>query len=105
MLSLGGERLNVPPPRPPPKKKKKKFWLITCTTIWICHHYYGVFSAHLLILEYPDHHQNLTSSSLCAPETPPYKLYPHPLYNFVSNLVHRQTNKRYQKHNHLCQGW
>ena len=45
MLSLGCERL--PPPPPPKKKKKKKkkkrFWIITCTTIWVCYHYYGVF--------------------------------------------------------------
>ena len=46
MLSLGGERL----------KKKKKFWIIACTTIWVCYDYYCIFFAHLLILEYPDHH-------------------------------------------------
>ena len=48
MLSLGGERLppSSPPPPPPPQKKKikkKKFWIITCTTIWVCYHYYRVF--------------------------------------------------------------
>ena len=40
MLSLGGERL---PPTKKKKKKKKKFWAITCTTIWVCYNYYGVF--------------------------------------------------------------
>ena len=99
MLSLGGERL------PPPKKKKKKFWLITCTTIWVCNHYYGVF-AHLLIL-YPDHHQNLISSSLYYPR-PLHKISSQSVHNFLSNVVHRQTdkqtNQRYQKHNLLCQG-
>ena len=49
MLSLG-ERLAPPPPPPTHKKKKKKkkkkrkkFWIITCTMIWVCHHYYRVF--------------------------------------------------------------
>ena len=28
----------------PHKKKEKKFWIITCTTIWVCYHCYGVFS-------------------------------------------------------------
>ena len=27
-----------------------KFWIITCTTIWLCHCYY-IFFSHLLILE------------------------------------------------------
>ena len=25
------------------KKKKRRFWIITCTTIWVCYHYYGSF--------------------------------------------------------------
>ena len=25
------------------KKKKKRFWIITCTMIWVCYHYYVVF--------------------------------------------------------------
>ena len=39
-LSLGCERLPIP------LKKKGGgggFWIITCTTIWACYHYYGVF--------------------------------------------------------------
>ena len=63
ILSLGGERLTPPPPPhththtphtlPPPKKKK--FWIIPCTTIWVCHHYYGVFCSftHLRIPRSP----------------------------------------------------
>ena len=99
MLSLGGERL--PPPPPPLQKKKKKFWIITCTTIWVCYHYYGVFFAHLLILEYPDHHQNFISSSLYYPG-PLHNISSQSVHNFMSNVVHRQTdrqtNQRYQKH-------
>ena len=51
MLSLGGERLTPPPP-PPHTQKKKKFWIITCTTIWLCYRYYGIFCSftHLRIL-------------------------------------------------------
>ena len=113
MLTLGCERL--PPPPPPLKKKKKMFWIITCTTIWVCYHYYGVFFAHLLILQYPDHHQNLISSSLCY-SGPHHKISSQSVHSFVSNVVHRQTNRqrdrqtdrqtnqRYQKHNLLCQG-
>ena len=102
ILSLGGERLFPPTHK---KKKKKEFWIITCTTIWVFHHYYGVFFAHLRILEYPDHHQNLISSSLYYPG-PLRKISSKSVHNFLSYVVHRQTNKqtnqRYQKHN--CQG-
>ena len=107
MLSLGCERL----PTPYKKKKKKRFWIITCTTIWVCYHYYGIFFAHLLILQYPDHHQNLISSSLYY-SGPAHKISSQSVHNFLSNVVHRrtdrqtdrQTNQRYQKHNLLCQG-
>ena len=58
MLSLGGERLT-------PQSGY-------ATAIMV------VF-AHLLILEYPDHHQNLISSSL---------YYPEPLYKISSQSVH-----------------
>ena len=101
MLSLGGERLHPPPP---PKKKVLDHYL---------HHDRGMppilwcFFAHLFILEYPDHHQNLISSSLYYPG-PLHKISAQSVHNFVSNVVHRQTNKqtnqRYQKHNLLCQG-
>ena len=98
---------------PPSKKKKKKkrFWIITFTTIWVCYHYYGVFFAHLLILQYPDHHQNLISSYLYY-SGPVHKISSQSVHNFLSNVVHRQTNRqtvrqtnqRYRKHNLLCQG-
>ena len=69
------------------------------------------FFAHLLILQYPDHHQNLISSSLYY-SGPVHKISSQSVHNFLSNVVHRQTNKqtdrqtnqRYQKHNPLCQG-
>ena len=105
MLRLGGERL---PPTPPQKKKKKK------GLDHYLHHELGMlpllwcFFAHLLILEYLDHHQNLISSSL---------YYPGRLHIISSQSVltfclmlstnkqtDRQTKQRYQKHNLLCQG-
>ena len=68
------------------------------------------FFAHLLILQYPDHHQNLISSSLYY-SGPVHKISSQSVHNFLSNVVHRQTdkqtnrqtnrqtNQRYQKHN------
>ena len=104
MLSLGCERL------PTPLKKKKV--LDHCL-----HHDLGMlpllrcFFAHLLILQYPDHHQNLISSSLYY-SGPVHKISSQSVHNFLSNVVlrqtdrqtNRQTNQRYQKHNLLCQG-
>ena len=95
----------------PPKKKKKRF------LDHYLHHDLGVlpilrcFFAHLLILQYPDHHQNLISSALYY-SGPVHKISSQSVHNFLSNVVHRQTNKqtdrqtnqRYQKHNLLCQG-
>ena len=101
MLSLGGERQ----PPPPPQKKKN-------VLDHYLHHNLGMlpllscFFAHLLILEYPEHHQNLISSSLYYPVPRP-KISSQSVHNFLSN-VHKQTNKqtnqRHQKHNLLCQG-
>ena len=93
MLSLGCERLPTPLKK---KKKKKRFWIITFTTIWVCYHYYGVFFAHLLILQYPDHHQNLISSSLYY-SGPVHKISSQSVHNFLSNVVHRQTNRQTNK--------
>ena len=108
MLSLGCERL----PTPLKKKKKKKKVLdhylhddLGMLPLLRC------FFAHLLILQYPDHHQNLISSSLYY-SGPVHKISSQSVHNFLSNVVHRQTNKqtdrqtnqRYQKHNLLCQG-
>ena len=63
--------------------------------------------AHLLVLQYPDHHQNLISSSLYY-SGPVHKISSQSVHNVLSNVAHRQTNKqtnqRYQKHNLLCQG-
>ena len=66
------------------------------------------FFAHLLILQYPDHHQNLISSSLYY-SRPVHKISSQSVHNFLSKLstdkqTDRQTNQRYQKHNILCQG-
>ena len=94
MLSLGGERL----PPSPFKKKVLDHYL---------HHDLGMlqlllcFFAHVLILEYPDHHQNLISSSLYYPG-PLHKISSQSVHNFLSNVVHRQTDRQtnqcYQKH-------
>ena len=106
MLSLGCERLLTPLKK---KKKKKKKKVLD----HYLHHDLGMlpllrcFFAHLLILQYPDHHQNLISSSLYY-SGPAHKISSQSVHNFLSNVVHRQTNKqrnqRYQKHNLLCQG-
>ena len=95
---------DYPPPPPPKKKEAFNHYL---------HHYLGMlpllwcFFAHLLFLDYPDHHQNVISSSLYYPG-PLHKISSQSVHNFVSIVVHRQTdrqtNQRYQKHNLLCQG-
>ena len=71
MLCLGGERL---PPPPPPhssnKKNQQKFWIITCTMIWVSHHYYGVFCSftHLRIPRSPP---KFNQFFIVLPRTPP----------------------------------
>ena len=71
MLSSGGERLTP---------KVLDHYL---------HHDLGMlpllwcFVAHLLILEYPDHHQNLISSSL---------YYPGQLHDISSQFVHKNQD-------------
>ena len=86
MLSLGYERL----PTPLKKKKVLDHYL---------HHYLGMlpllwcFLAHLLILQYPDHHQNLISSSLYY-SGPVHKISSQSAHKFLSNVVHRQTDKQ-----------
>ena len=79
MLSLGCERL------PTPVKKKKK--VLGMLPLLRC------FFAHLLILQYPGHHQNLISSSLYY-SGPVHKISSQSVHNFLSNVVHRQTNKQ-----------
>ena len=95
MLSLGCERL----PTPLKKKKKKKKKKVLDHYL---HHDLGMlpllrwFFAHLLILQYPDHHQNLISSSLYY-SGPVHKISSQSVHNFLSNVVHRQTNKQTDK--------
>ena len=91
MLSLGCERL----PTPLKKKKKKKKMVLD----HYLHHDLDMlpllrcFFAHLLILQYPDHHQNLITSSLYY-SGPVHKISSQSVHNFLSNVVHRQTNKQ-----------
>ena len=92
LLSLGCERL----PTPLKKKKKKKKKKVLDHYL---HHDLGMlpllrcFFAHLLILQYPDHHQNLISSYLYY-SGPVHKISSQSVHNFLSNVVHRQTNKQ-----------
>ena len=78
---------------PPPPLKKKK------VLDHYLHHDLGMprllgwFFAHLLILEYPNHHQNLISSSLYYPG-PLLKISSQFVHNFLSNVVHRQTDRQ-----------
>ena len=88
MLSLGGERLSPP--------QKKSFGSLHAprsgyaTTIMVF-----VF-AHLLIIEYPDRHQNLISSLLYYPGLL-HKISSQYVHNFVSNDVPKQTNRQTNK--------
>ena len=50
------------------------------------------FFAHLLILQYPDHHQTSISSCLYY-SGPVHKISSQSIHNFLSN-VHRQTNRQ-----------
>ena len=87
-----------PSPHPPPPLPKKKKVLDH-----YLHHDLGMlpllrcFFAHLLILQYPDHHQNLISSSLYY-SGPVHKISSQSVHNFLSNVVHRQTNKQTDRH-------
>ena len=94
MLSLGGERLTP---------KVLNHYL---------HHDLGMqqllcyFYAHLLILEYSDHQQNLISSSLYYPVAL-RKISSQSVHTFLSNVVYSQTDRQTnttKKHNLLCQG-
>ena len=49
------------------------------------------FFAHLLILEYLDHHQNVISSFLYD-LGPLNKISSQSIHNFLSNFVHKQAN-------------
>ena len=95
MLSLGCERLPTPTPPPLKKKKKRKKKVLD----HYLHHDLGMLTllrcifAHLLILQYPDHHQNLISSSLYY-SGPVHKISSQSVHNFLSNVAHRQTNRQ-----------
>ena len=96
MLSLGCERLPTPLKKKKKKKKKKK------VLDHYLHHDLGMLPllrcvfAHFLILQYPDHHQNLISSSLYY-SGPVHKISSQSVHNFLSSVVHRQTNKQTDK--------
>ena len=84
---------DYPPPLPPKKEKKR-------VLDHYLHHDLGYATtvivfifAHLLILEYPDHHQNVISSSLYYPGTHP-KISSQSVHNSLSNIVHKQTNRQ-----------
>ena len=91
MLSLGGERLT-------PKVLDHYLHcnLVMLQLLWC------IF-AHLLILDNLDHHQNLMF--FIVPSRPLHTISAQSIQNFLSNVVHKQTNKqtnqRYQKHNLL----
>ena len=94
MLSLGGERLT-------PKVLNHYLHpdLGMQQLLWC-------FVAHLLIVEYPDHHQSLINSLLYY-LGPLRKISSQSVHNFQSNVVQRQTdrqtNQHHQQHNLLCQ--
>ena len=84
MLSLGFERLTT------------KFFdhylhhdLGTLPLLWC-------LFAHLLILEYPDHHRNLIRSLLYYPGLL-HKISSQSVHNLLSNVVHSQTDKQTDK--------
>ena len=96
MLSLGCERLQTSI-----KKNKKKVLdhylrhdLGMLQLLWC-------FFAHLLILQYPDHHQNLISSSLYYSGTL-HKISSQSVHNFLSNVVYRQTDKQTDRQTNQC---
>ena len=81
----------------PPKKKKKKKKKKGSGSLPSPRSGYAttitVFFAHLLILQYLDHHQNLISSYLYY-SGPVHKISSQSVHNFLSNVVHRQTDRQ-----------
>ena len=99
LLSLGGARLT------PKVLDHNLHHDLMLQLVWC-------FLAHLLILEYLDHHQKFMCSSLYYPE-PLHEISSKSFHNMLSNVVHkkqtnrlidRQTNQHYQKHYFLYQG-
>ena len=88
---------DYPHPPPPKKKKKKKgFESLPAPRSGYATTIMAVFFAHLLTLEYPDHPHNLVSSSLYYPG-PLHKISSQSVCNFLSNVVHKQTDKQTDK--------
>ena len=78
----------------PPKKKKKKGSGSLPAPRSGCATTITLFFAHLLILQYPDHHQNLISSSLYY-SGPVQKFHPNPFITFwVMLSTDKQTNRQ-----------
>ena len=104
-------KTTAPSPPPPPPTTKKSFGSLPALRSGYATTIMAFCFAHLLILEYPEHHQNLISSSLYY-LGPLHKISSQSVHNLLSNVVHRQTdkqtnkqtNQRYWKHNLLCQG-
>ena len=90
--------LRIPKKKVLPCSPSIKFYpnpIITFTSLARSAHWYATttlrcFFAHLLILEYPDHHQNLISSSLYYSGSV-HKISSQSVHNFLSNVV-KQTN-------------
>ena len=81
------------PPKKKKKKKKKKGSGSLPAPRSGCATTITLFFAHLLILQYPDHHQTLLSSSLYY-SGPVHKISSQSVHHFLSNVVHRQANKQ-----------
>ena len=60
-----------------------------------------VFVAHLLILEDPDCHQNVISSSLYQ-SRPLHKISSQSVHHFMSNVAYKQSNKPIKGRSHWC---
>ena len=78
------------PPTKKKRKKKRKKKPHLHQDLGMLQLLWWIF-AHLVILQYPDHHQNLISSFLYYSE-PLHKISSQSVHNFLSNVVHRQTN-------------
>ena len=84
-------------PFPPPSHiQEKKFWIITCTTIWGCYHFFVFFFVffclftHLRISRSPP---KFNQYFIVLPK-PLHKISSQSVHNFLSNVVHRQTNRQ-----------
>ena len=89
MLSLGCERLPTPLKK---KKKKKKVLDHYLHHDLVCYHYYVGF-----LLIYSSYNTQITTKILISSSMyysgPVHKISSQSVHNFLSNIVHRQTNK------------